>query len=88
MQTGSKLDLDCAISIIEQAIDLRSENELDRVVRLNTLAVALQKRFELTGSRADLDKTMQLTTEIVTLTPSSIPEHMTFLHNFALVLQR
>lgn len=60
-RTGSQKDLDYAISIIEEAVELTPNDYPDRVMYLNNLAIALHRRSERIGSMEDLDR------EIITI---------------------
>ncbi|KAF8810300.1 hypothetical protein BYT27DRAFT_7092307, partial [Phlegmacium glaucopus] len=57
---GQKNDLDEAISLNEQALELFPSAHPDRSFSLTSLANALSKRFDQGGQKSDLDEAISL----------------------------
>lgn len=58
-------DLDAAISLVDWAVDLTSPRSPHRWVLVSTLAASLSRRSERPGSRADLDRSIDLFREVL-----------------------
>ena len=67
-------DLDRAITMNEQAVASTPDDHPDRAGRLNNLGIALQSRFERTGSMDDLDRAITTNEQAVASTPDDHPD--------------
>ncbi|KAL8366673.1 hypothetical protein RB595_010506 [Gaeumannomyces hyphopodioides] len=77
--TGSVRDLNEAIRIMEQAIDMAGRYISPAM--LSNLGVMLGTRFERTGSMNDLDRAVDVTTKAVDATPQNHPDRAGRLNN-------
>ncbi|KAL8369387.1 hypothetical protein RB599_010631 [Gaeumannomyces hyphopodioides] len=77
--TGSVRDLNEAIRIMEQAIDMAGRYISPAM--LSNLGVMLGTRFERTGSMNDLDRAVDVTTKAVDATPQNHPDRAGRLSN-------
>ena len=66
-------DLDCAIDTNEQAVESTPVEHPDRVVWLNNLGYALQRRFDRMGLMEDLDHAIETNDQAVKSTPVDHP---------------
>ena len=67
-------DLDRAIVTNEQAIESTPDGHPDRAMYLNNLGIALQSRFDRTGSMDDLDQAIVTNKQAV---ESTLDDHPT-----------
>lgn len=81
-------DLDRAISTSELAVQLTSDLHPRYAEYLNNLGIALQKRFERTGSTDDLDRALAASERAVASTPSDHSNRALLLNNFGIALQK
>ena len=71
-------DLDDAVSLLRQALELAPPGQPERPVILSNLAAALQTRFDGTGERADLDDAVSLLRQALELAPPGQPRRARF----------
>ena len=81
-------DLDRAIVTKEQAVESTPDDHPDRAGCLNNLGIALQSRFERTGSMDDLDRAIVTNEQAVESTPDDHPDRAMYLNNLGNALQR
>ena len=81
-------DLDRAIVTNEQAVESTPDDHPDRAMYLNNLGIALQSRFERTGSMEDLDRAIVTNEQAVESTPDGHPDRAMYLNNLGNALQR
>ena len=77
--TSEKVDLDKAIEVTQQAVDLTPEGHSDLPALLNNLGSHLSDRYYLTSDKVDLDKAIEVTQQAVDLTPkghSDLPKRL------------
>jgi hypothetical protein len=72
-------DLDQAIMTMEHAVASTPDDHPDRAGRLNSWGVALQRRFERTGSMGDLDRAITMKEQAVASNPDDHPNHAMYL---------
>ena len=73
--TGSLENLNRAITIYEQAIELSSEDNPNYAGFLNNLGNALEARFENIESMENLDRVITMKQQTIELTSEDDPEH-------------
>jgi len=83
---GQLKDLDEAISLHHEALDLRPTAHPDRSISLNNLAIALYTRFKQLGRGEDLDKAILLHRSALDLRAVSHPDRSITLDNLAVTL--
>ena len=74
-------DLDRAIMTNEQAVESTPDDHPNRAGCLNNLGIALQSRFERTGSMDDLDRAIVTNEQAVESTPDDHPDRAGMLNN-------
>ena len=72
----------------EQAVASTPDDHPDRAMYLNNLGIALQSRFERTGSMDDLDRAITTNEQAVASTPDDHPNRAMYLNNLGNALQR
>src|ERR1700679_4235683 len=72
-QSGEWEDLDEAISLHRDALELQPAGHPNRSDSLNNLAVSLTTRFEQSGERQDLDEAIELFPESINSQSSGHP---------------
>jgi tetratricopeptide (TPR) repeat protein len=87
LRTGSKDDLDRAITMEEEAIASTPDDHSVRAGYLNNLGNVLQRRFELTGSMNDLDRAITTIEQAISSTPNNHPNHAMYLSNLGSALR-
>jgi tetratricopeptide (TPR) repeat protein len=68
-KTGQLADLEEAIVLNREALELLPPPNPDRSISLNNLALVLSKRFDKTGQLADLEEAIHLRHEVFELLP-------------------
>ena len=79
-------DLDEAIVLVREALDLRPQGHPDRAMSLNSLAIHLSSRYNLLGATEDLDEAIVLDREALDLCPQGHPDRPSSLNNLAYCL--
>ena len=82
-QGGHQSDLDEAISLHRQALELRPSPHPDQSSSLNNLAFALLTRFEQRGQQSDLDEAISLHRQALKLQAPPHPNRSSSLNNLA-----
>ena len=72
-QSGGREDLDEAISLHQDALELLSAGHPDRSTSFNNLASSLTRRFEQSDEREDLDEAISLHRDALELFPAGHP---------------
>ena len=85
--TGSLSDLEDAISLSREVLDLRPPPNRERPESLHNLAFGLHKCFSFTGNVVDLNDAIVLYQEALHLRPSPHPSRADSLFNLAVALQ-
>ena len=85
-RTGSKVDLDEAISMGRGTLSLRPTPHQDRFLSLIILGLGLWGRFRRTGSMADLEEAILMHRESLSLCPAPHPYRSASLTNLGLGL--
>ncbi|KAF8512786.1 CHAT domain-containing protein [Gautieria morchelliformis] len=85
-QSGGHEDLEAAISLHRQALDLSPALHPDRPSLLNGLGYALSTRFDQLGEDEDLDAAISLYRKALQLFPASHPNRSIALNNLATAL--
>ncbi|KAF8431636.1 CHAT domain-containing protein [Boletus edulis BED1] len=80
------VDLDEAIVLDREALELCPQGHPDRSMPLNNLAVHLSTRYNQLGAMADLDDAIVLDREALELRPQGHPDRSTSLNNLAIYL--
>jgi len=83
-----EMNLDSAIQLMEQSLALTTDGTPARIMCLNTLGIAMQTRFEQTGSTRDLDSAIKVIEQAIKSTSEDHSDHAGFLINLGNVLQR
>ncbi|KAL2136726.1 hypothetical protein VTI74DRAFT_1767 [Chaetomium olivicolor] len=86
-RTGEMADLEEAIGIAKQAVELTPHDYPDRAGRLNSLGNKLQSRYERTGEMADLEEAIGIARQVVGSTPNDYPDRAGWLNNLGITLQ-
>ena len=79
---GSLADLEKALDLFQQAVELIPEGNPDRPMCLNNWGVALHEHFERLGSLTDLEKALDLFQQAVELIPEGSPDRPGRLNNW------
>ena len=69
-------DLDEAIVLVREALDLRPQGHPDRAMSLNSLAIHLSSRYNQLRVMKDLDEAIVLDREALDLRPQGHPDHL------------
>ncbi|PPQ86284.1 hypothetical protein CVT25_005505 [Psilocybe cyanescens] len=85
-QHADQRDLDEAISLHKQALELRPAPHPERSMSLNNLAYALYTQFNRRGEQCDLDEAIPSLRQALELQPAPHPHQSMSLNNLALVL--
>ncbi|KAF8436306.1 CHAT domain-containing protein [Boletus edulis BED1] len=85
-QLGAMEDLDDAIALAKEALDLCPKGDPVRSILLNTLVTRLSRRYDQFGVKEDLDKAIALAREALDLCPTGHPDRAMSLGNLALCL--
>ncbi|KLU92421.1 hypothetical protein MAPG_11367 [Magnaporthiopsis poae ATCC 64411] len=86
-QTGRFEDLEEAVRIMEQAVDIRGESiQPDMLSNLGVMLAWLGRRFERTGSISDLNRAVEVTGEAMDATPQNHPDRAMYLNNLGNLL--
>ena len=85
-RTGSRADMDRAVSIGEQSVAARPGHP-DLSLFLTNLAAALMLRFERAGTLDDLDRAITITEQAIGAAPGNSPTRATALSNLGLALR-
>jgi tetratricopeptide (TPR) repeat protein len=80
-RTGNASDLDEAIAVIRQAVELTPPDEPDHPAALSNLGAALLRRGDRTGNASDLDEAIAVIRQAVELTPPDEPRRLAALSN-------
>ena len=83
MGHGDIANLEEAVGLASQALELTPEDAIDRSEWTNSLGVSLSQRFELSGDLSDLDKAIQAARETIRLTKPSDPSQITWASNLS-----
>ena len=86
--TGSKDDIDRAITMAERTIASAPDDHPDRGVRLHNLANSLQRRFERLGSMEDIDRAVKISEQALPSTLCDDPDRPVMLTVFGNCLAR
>jgi tetratricopeptide (TPR) repeat protein len=86
LQGGQQSDLDEAISLHRQALELFLPPHPNRSASLTNLANALLTRFKQGGQQSDLDEAISLHRQALELRPTPHPDRSSSLNNLALAL--
>jgi hypothetical protein len=81
-------DLEEAIQISRQAVDVTPEDHPNRARRLNSLGVSLRKRYSRTGAMADLEEAIQIGRQAVNVTPEDHPDYARRLNSLGVSLRK
>ena len=73
-RTGKMEDLEEAIRVARQAVDVTPEDHPDLAGRLNNLGLKLQRRYERTGKMEDLEEAIRVARQAVDVTPEDHPD--------------
>ncbi|KAI9681366.1 MAG: hypothetical protein M1817_002649 [Caeruleum heppii] len=84
---GELEDLNVAVRMNREALDLPGEGSLPRIDNLVGLSGRLSKRFDLTGQLCDIEEAIALAREVVALAPQDHAERPAWLHNLGLFLR-
>ena len=87
-RTGVMKDLNEAIRIIEQAINMTSTGHPHLVAMLQKLGFMLGLRYERTGNMGDLNRAVEAADMAVTATPGDHPDQAALLNNLGAWLGR
>ncbi|TEY33873.1 hypothetical protein BOTCAL_0660g00010 [Botryotinia calthae] len=79
--TSEKADLDRAIEIAQEALDLTPQGHSNRPERLNNLGNRLFDKYSFTSEKADLDRAIEIAQEALDLTPQGHSNRPTLLNN-------
>ena len=82
-QLGAMQDLDEAIILDREALDLRPQGHLERSMSLNNLAAHLSSRYNHLWAIQDLDEAIVLDREALDLRPQGHPDRSMSLNNLA-----
>ncbi|RYP45618.1 hypothetical protein DL768_008055 [Monosporascus sp. mg162] len=80
-RTDSIDDLNRAVDVAGQAVDITPQDHLDRAAILYNLGNRLRKRFERTGSIDDLNRAVDVATQLVDATSQDHPDRAIRLNN-------
>ncbi len=86
-RSGELEDLEQAIQVNQQAVNLTPDGHADKPRRLNNLGGALQSRFKRSGEWEDLEQAIQLNQQAVNLTPDGHADKPMYLNNLGGALQ-
>jgi tetratricopeptide (TPR) repeat protein len=76
-------DLDEAVRLARQAVDMTPENHQNRAWQLHNLRIRLSARYSRTGAITDLEEAIQLARQIVDMTPKHYPNRAEKLNGLA-----
>jgi len=82
-QSDEQEDLDEAISLLRDALELRPTGNPNRSTSLGNLATVLRHRFQQAGERENLDEAISLHREALALFPACLPDRSSSLNNLA-----
>ncbi|EPT06246.1 hypothetical protein FOMPIDRAFT_83684 [Fomitopsis schrenkii] len=82
-QLANRADLDEAIALHREALELYPTGHANRRGSLNQLAIGLHTRFERLGNRSDLDEAIALQRKSLALCPPGHPHRSGSLNNLA-----
>ncbi|KAF5342847.1 hypothetical protein D9758_013351 [Tetrapyrgos nigripes] len=85
---GELGDIELAIRVMQQAVDLTPDAHADKARRLNDLGDALQRRFERLGELGDIELAIRVMQQAVDLTPDGHADKAHQLNNLGNALQR
>ena len=85
-QLGAVQDLDEAIALDREVVDLRPQGHPDRPTSLNNLACSFSFRYKQLGGMQDLDKAIVLDREALDLRPQGHPDRSRSLGNISSLL--
>ncbi|MFF2901111.1 hypothetical protein, partial [Streptomyces sp. NPDC057966] len=74
-------DLDQAVAVARQAVEVAASGHSDRAALLNNLGSALRARFERTGDHADLDQAVAVARQAVEVAASGHSDRAALLNN-------
>ncbi|KAM0127188.1 hypothetical protein ACHAO1_009668 [Botrytis cinerea] len=87
MATGSDVkDLDRAIEVAQEDVNLTPQDCRNRHIRLNNLGNHLSKRYSLTNEKADIDRAIEVTQEAIDLVPQGHCHRSELLNNLEIHL--
>jgi len=87
-RTGKMEDLEEAIQVARQAVDVTPEDHPDLAERLNNLGNRLESRYERTGKVEDLEEAIRVARQAVDVTPKDHPDLAGRLNNLGTKLSR
>ncbi|KAF2804436.1 uncharacterized protein BDZ99DRAFT_354976, partial [Mytilinidion resinicola] len=73
-RNGNMEDLEKAVSIMEQVVDMTPQESINLMVRLSNFGSMLSRRFEQTGSMDDLNRAVDVADKTVHATPQDHPD--------------
>ncbi|KAJ7089999.1 CHAT domain-containing protein [Mycena epipterygia] len=85
-ETRDNQDLDSAMGLLREVLDLHPAPHPNRVISLNNLATVLELRFQRRGDAGDLDGAIELHRETLDLCPAHHADRGSFLNNLGSVL--
>ncbi|MFH8477209.1 tetratricopeptide repeat protein [Streptomyces sp. NPDC018000] len=83
---GDLADLDQAVAVARQAVEVAPSGHPDRAALLNNLGSALRARFERRGDLAGLDQAVELARQALAESPVDGPRYPTILSNLGAML--
>ncbi|KAF4331600.1 tetratricopeptide-like helical [Fusarium beomiforme] len=87
-QTGEMAELEEAIQIARQAVNLTPTSHPDHADRLSNLGNKVKRRYERTGEMAELEEAIQIARQAVDLAPPGHPDREVCLNNLGNKLER
>jgi len=85
-RTGAITDLEEAIQLARQIIDMTPKHYPDRAEKLNGLANQLSDRYLRLGAATDLEESIQVARQAVDAAPEGYPNRAMYLNNLAVPL--
>ncbi len=86
LRSGQLKDLEHALHLLRQAVQLTPSDSPDRATRLNNLSISLVTQYFRTGMLADLEEAVRVSNEAVQLAPSDSSELFRYLGNLGTFL--
>lgn len=86
-RTGKIEDLEEAIRVARQAVEITPEDHPDLAGRLNNLGTKLSRRYDRTRKMDDLEEAIQVARQAVKVTPEEHPDLAAWLNNLGTKLE-